>query len=202
MSAGVSLTAPYYPPSPSTGFGSRRVNLSSTHIALPRLPGLKHDVAVGLVRSGLRTPPVEDMSITYESMLPSHDSHAMHAYPTSMAHVGRSRTGFNDTRSSQYYRYPSQHQQQLQNQPQQQQAQVVSQSQPRNGSLSWATQPAPTSQYSTQASTPGSGTIVGSSKDGSSSRRGSETLVFHSLQMPKVISETPGNLADFAAQVE
>lgn len=201
MSAGVSLTASYYPPSPSTGFGSRRVNLSSTNIALPRLPGLKHDLAVGLARSGLRTPPVEDMSITYESMLPSHDSHAMHAYPTSMAHVGRSRTGFNDTRSSQYYRYPSQHQQQqVQTQPQQ--PQVVSQSQPRNGSLSWATQPAPTSQYSTQASTPGSGTIVASSKNGSSSRRDSETLVFHSLQMPKVISETPGNLADFAAQVK
>jgi hypothetical protein len=42
---------------------------------------------------------------------------------------------------------------------------------------------------------------VVSAKDAISSRRSSETLIYHSLQIPRCISSSGGSLADFAAQV-
>ena len=54
------------------------------------------------------------------------------------------------------------------------------------------------SQHSTRPSTPTSGAML---KDGSVSRRGSDTLVYHSLTIPRCISPSGGNLAELAAQV-
>lgn len=174
-------------------------------IDLPKLPPLTHDIA--FLGSGLRTPPVDDMSTAFQPALASYDSHAMHTYPSSMPQAARAKVALNDSRNSQYYRYPVQQQaqqtQQVQHQVQHQQGpfQMPSTSQPSLSSVSSIAQPGSVSRHTTNPSTPASGTIASSQKEGSSSRRGSETLIYHSLQIPKCISPTGGNLADFAAQM-
>ncbi|CAM1509860.1 Fc.00g001950.m01.CDS01 [Cosmosporella sp. VM-42] len=200
MSVGIPPPTSNFLPSPVYSFGSRRALLPPPSTSLPKLPPLTQKLA--LLGSGLRTPPVDEMSTAFQPSLASYDNHAIHSYGSSMAHAHRTKAIANDTRNSQYYRYPTQqqhYQQQHQGQPQQQPL-LASNPQQRSGSFS-STHVASTTRNTTQPSTPGSETVVGASSEGTLSRRGSESLVFHSLQIPKCISPTGGNLADFAAQM-
>lgn len=58
-----------------------------------------------------------------------------------------------------------------------------------------------TALQSTGPSTPASDGSLSVPNDGQVSRRGSESLIYHSLQIPKCITANGGNLAEFAAQV-
>ncbi|KAL7920696.1 hypothetical protein ACQKWADRAFT_153018 [Trichoderma austrokoningii] len=157
---------------------------------LPRL-GIKpstlaHDIAHQHLQlaNGLRTPPVDDMSTTYQQVPTAYDSHALRSYASAMVHPGRAKAmvvaGVNDGR--QYGRYPALQQQQHQ----------IPVSQPLHAPVH--STPSDQSTKSTPAS-------VVSAKDAASSRRSSEALIYHSLQIPRCISPSGGSLADFAAQM-
>jgi hypothetical protein len=155
------------------------------------------------------------MSTAFQPTLANYGSHAMHDYPPLVPQAARSKAPLNDSRNSGYYRYPSQQQQQQQHHHQAQQQmhhrhqqsqqlalQVPFPSDPsNNSSLSSVTQTSSASRLPTGPSTPASGSIASVQIEGSTSRRGSETLIYHSMQIPKCIAPAGGNLADFAAQV-
>lgn len=133
----------------------------------------------------------------------------MHDYPPVVPQAARSKAAINDSRNPGYYRYPSQ-QQHHQAQPhphhhqqsQQVNLQVPFPSDPsNNSSLSSVTQASSGSRLATGPSTPASGSTASAQIEGSISRRGSETLIYHSMQIPKCIAPAGGNLADFAAQM-
>ncbi|KAK7403101.1 hypothetical protein QQX98_011126 [Neonectria punicea] len=204
MSFGIPPTTSFFPLSPIYGVGSRRAIPPPSRIDLPKLPPLTHDLA--FLGSGLRTPPVDDMSTAFQPALASYDNHAMHSYPAPASQASRAKmAAMNDSRNAQYYQYPVQQQpqqaQQLQPLAVPQAFQAPSISQPSISSVSSVTQPSLVSRQTTNPSTPSSGTIASSQREGSTSRRGSETLIYHSLQIPKCISPAGGNLADFAAQM-
>lgn len=130
------------------------------------------------------------MSTAYHPAMPAYDGHAIHSYPSSaMAHLGRSRPLMDDTRSSQHYRGPSQ------------QAQPAPAFQARNGPSSTASFHDAVSRRPTRPSTPTPEAVLTVKKDLDTSRNPSETLIYHSLQIPKCISPDGGNLSDFAAHV-
>ncbi|KAH7308021.1 hypothetical protein B0I35DRAFT_453946 [Stachybotrys elegans] len=200
----VSSSTSHFLPSPS--LSSRRARAQGI-LVLPKLPSLVHDAAFPV--SGLRTPPVDDMSTTYQPPMASYNSHASNTYFPSLANGPRPKPVTTDPRTQQYQYplYPPQHATQpaAQQQPQQflHQSQVVhsyqpvSSVQPKTTSYP-AVQTTQTSQ--SKSSTPVS-EVASQSHEGTSSRRGSESLVFHSLQIPKCISPNGGNLAEFAAQM-
>ncbi|KAI5457618.1 hypothetical protein BGZ63DRAFT_427658 [Mariannaea sp. PMI_226] len=196
----MSVGIPYSPllllPSPVHGSRHRKAFQPPTGIALPKLRPLIDNFPCP--QSGLRTPPVDDMSTAFQPTLASYDGHTMHSYPAAMAQTARAKHVLGDSGSAQYYhRYPNQ-----QHQQQQHTLQIPSAaSQPSNSSLSSVTQASSVSRLATGPSTPASGSIASVQSEGPISRRGSETLIYHSLQIPKCIAPTGGNLADFAAQM-
>lgn len=205
MSLGIPSSNILFPPTPDHGSGARRFQLPPRGLNLPKLPPLASDFAS--LGSGLRTPPVDDMSAAFQPALASYDSHAMYNYAAPMPQVARAKAAaIGDSKNSQYYRgallqQPQQPQQgqQLSSHPQPA-LQVPPATQHTNSSVSSVTQLSSTPQQATGPSSPASGSIA-SVMGSSTSRRGSESLVYHSLQIPKCISPSGGNLADFAAQV-
>ncbi|KND90879.1 hypothetical protein TOPH_04543 [Tolypocladium ophioglossoides CBS 100239] len=189
MSVGSPRLTSLLPPSPSNCCCSQRALLPPSCIALPKPHPTIDDAAI--LGSGLRTPPIDNMSTTYHHAMPAYDGQlAMHSYPAGMAHASRSKAILDDSRSSQHYRYPSQ------------QTQVAPVSQTRNNSFSLTTQlPHPTSRPSTRPSTPMSEAAMTAKQEPAPSRRNSDSLIYHSLQIPKCISPNGGNLSDFAAQM-
>lgn len=177
----------HLPLSPSFS-SSRRPVLPPLGIALPKPSTLARDVHHQHLANGLQTPPVDDMSTTYQQVPAAYDSHALRSYTSAIAHPSRPKTvavaGFNDAR--QYGRYPAVQQNQHQHQHQ------IPLSQTLHAPLH--STPSDRSTKSTPAS-------VVSAKDAASSRRSSEALIYHSLQIPRCISPSGGSLADFAAQV-
>jgi hypothetical protein len=211
MSIGIPPTISLFPPFSSYS-SSRKPTLPLPGIVLPKLPALVRDRPSS--NTGLATPPVDDMSATYQPPLGAYDGHGMqHNFPPT-ASAGCTKMSMMDSRDSQQYtRLPpgqslQRHMQQPQSQTIQVQSQLQSQAklvpavQSASGSgYAAATQLGPSSCHSTRNSTPGSEIAMNMASDGTSSRRGSETLVYHSLQIPKCISPQGGNLAEFAAQV-
>ncbi|XP_044718907.1 cyclin domain-containing protein [Hirsutella rhossiliensis] len=130
------------------------------------------------------------MSTAYHPAMPAYDGHAIRSYPSSaMAHVGRSRTLMDETRGSQHYRGPPQP------------TQPAPAFQARNSSLSTTPLHDTASRRPARPSTPTLEAVMTTKKDGDASRNGSETLIYHSLQIPKCISPDGGNLSDFAAHM-
>ncbi|KAL7947050.1 hypothetical protein V8C42DRAFT_352457 [Trichoderma barbatum] len=128
------------------------------------------------------------MSTTYQQAPAAYDSHALRSYASSIAHPRASAAaavGPHEARNAaaQYYRYPLQ---------QNQLAQIPT-SQSRNGTLHGTP-----SDRSTKSATPASSV---SAKEAISSRRSPDTLIYHSLQIPRCISSNGGSLTDFAAQM-
>ncbi|KAJ6786589.1 hypothetical protein PWT90_10188 [Aphanocladium album] len=139
-------------------------------------------------------PPADDMSATYQPSYAAYDNHAAHNYPAAVAQQNRPKPVVADSRNLQYLRYPLQPVQQ----PVQQQA--LSQPQQARYDVPSTSQQMPKdSRYSARPPTPTSDSMMPSQE--SRARRNSDTLIFHSLQIPKCISPTGGNLADFAAQM-
>lgn len=205
MSAGTLLGILNFPPSPPHGSVSREPSFLSS-IQLPKLHSRFDNIP--LSRNGLRTPPTDEMSTVFQPQLASWENHAIHNYPAAVPQAARPTAPVTDARASQYYRYPTQQQQsqpqpqttynhcyqhELSTQPAQPQLNLhaTSQvSQHRNGPISAESQAlGQTIRPSTPAST------------ASGSKDESESLVYHSLQIPKCISPSGGNLADFAAQM-
>ena len=151
---------------------------------LPKLPFANSEVLLG----GLPTPPVDDMSTTYQPTVAStYDNHAVHAYSASLAHAARNQAVRVEANQTQYAR-----------QPNVQQA-LVSNHQ-RLSSVPVASQQLAPSRQPVRLMTPGS-EVAMTQKEKSSGRGSSDALIYHSLQIPRCISSNGGNLADFAAQV-
>lgn len=182
MSAGIPLSASHFLPSPIHIPGGRKPALP-LRIPLPKLPPIARGSL--FLGSGLRTPPVDDMSTAFQPALASYDNHAVHNYPVTM---GRAKISTNESRNPQYYSYPSE-----QIQPRQ----AASSIQPLNAPFPAV--PQATEFHLVKPLTPEAS--VTTSQQEVCSQRGSETLVYHSLDIPKCISPNRGNLADFAARV-
>ncbi|KAJ4149907.1 hypothetical protein LMH87_010681 [Akanthomyces muscarius] len=135
------------------------------------------------------------MSATYQPSYASYDNHAAHNYSAAVAQPNRPKAAVADSRSLQYLRYPPQPLQQ----PLQQQALSQPQQVLRHDISNRSQQVQKDSRYSARPPTPTADIAMPSQE--SRSRRNSDTLIFHSLQIPKCISPTGGNLADFAAQM-
>lgn len=181
MSVQAPYMAHYLPVSPSLRHCLQGRNLASS-IALPKPPSASGYSSTTLGH-GLRTPPVDDdMSATYQPAMTTYGSHNVHAYPVPMAHASHIKPVMDDARVPQPYRYPSQ--------------QLLAQ----NGTYS---SPLPDSSLhqAVMPATPLAEVPVPSKRSDPVTRRGSETLIYHSLQLPKCISPTGGNLSDFAAQM-
>lgn len=134
------------------------------------------------------------MSTAYQAPLAAYDSHAMHAYSLPHAQVGRSKAAVADNMNSQIYRSSTQQPHLTQHQP------------PPN----WPSRQTPfstvptlgsNSQPITHPPSPASTATLGLPQSNQPARKGSETLIYHSLEIPRCISPNGGNLADFAAQV-
>ncbi|KFA64525.1 hypothetical protein S40285_06439 [Stachybotrys chlorohalonatus IBT 40285] len=186
-------TNPHLLPSSTTiGYSRRSSLLPSREAALLELPPLARGAT--LLVSGLRTPPVDDMSTTYQPQMASYNSHGAYNYPASLANPSRTKVVVNDSRNSQNHHLHTcqRHQPQAQ---QQYHSQAIPQPVPKNGSYATAAQLTHASTALEKPATPMVDT------EGTSSRRGSDSLVFHSLQIPKCISPNGGNLAEFAAEM-
>ncbi|XWW97927.1 hypothetical protein V2A60_005923 [Cordyceps javanica] len=134
------------------------------------------------------------MSATYQPSYAAYDNHVAYNYPPAAAQANRPKAAAADSRSLQYLRYPAQPVQQ----PAHQQALPQPPQVPQNDVSARSQQPPRASRYLARPPTP---TEAKMPSQESHSTRNSETLVFHSLQIPKCISPAGGNLADFAAQM-
>lgn len=209
----------HLPLSPVLGSGSQRAGYLGSTTQLPKLPPLTHDII--LSGSGLSTPQLDDMSTAFHPSLTSYDSHGVHSYPAASSQAARAKAAaVNELRTSQYYRdsvppqQPQHQYEQMQHSRQQAYHQLPHHYDPqpvsaislhRNLSISSAAQPTVTSRQSIRPATPPPSTFpsstnpLGSEQD--ASEQEAESLVYHSLRIPKCVSPQGGNLADFAAQV-
>ncbi|EGX89807.1 mucin [Cordyceps militaris CM01] len=128
------------------------------------------------------------MSATYQPSYAAYDSHATHNYTAASAQSNRPKVRVADSQNLQYLRYPPQPVQQPVHQQALQYDIPSTSHQVQRDSDHLARPPTPTSEATMPSQE-------------SQSRRNSDTLIFHSLQIPKCISPAGGNLADFAAQM-
>ncbi|TPX13034.1 uncharacterized protein E0L32_006460 [Thyridium curvatum] len=155
-----------------------------------------HRSRIQVVRgSGLRTPPPDEMTTTYQAPnLDPYDTHhhaTLSQYASALAQADRTRVALSDAQAamSAYNRYP-------QSKPQ------LPQPNPRAilASSSATTASQPSSRHPTRPSTPISNPPMSSLSDSGISRRDS-AMVMHSLEIPRCISPKGGSLANFAAQL-
>lgn len=187
MSARASPPA-FIPPSPTLQLDTSRKLQHPRAISLPRPPHLAQE-AVGLI-CGLRTPPAEDMSTAYQAPLAAYESHAMHGYAQPMPQAGRAKMPMVDRANAQVY-------------GQQPQQQATMYWPAKNQAASTVPQVPPSTQPRQPVASPSSDATfaMGQNQHSKASNIGSETLVYHSLDIPRSISPHGGNLADFSAQV-
>lgn len=141
--------------------------------------------------SGLRTPPVEDMSTTYHpAMATAYDSNAVSAYSASMAHsahTARSRAAMIEGAGTKYPHYAQQ--------------QPANTSQQRYNPVPVASHAPMASTQPNRPVTPTAEAAMVHDKENIPEGGPAETLIYHSLLLPRCISIHGGNLAEFAAQV-
>jgi hypothetical protein len=192
MSVEVEQWSSQVPASPSTRFRGQTFDLGPAS-SLPRSGFHSEDSRTLL---GSKTPStVDEMSTAYQPVMATYGTHGLHNCSQSLA-TSRSQHLVNEGRTSQQHRQP----QQALLHPQAQASSSTTQT--RDMPAMIPAQTVPGSSHTIGLSTPSSETVAPSStQSGTVSRRGSETLVFHSLQIPKCISPTGGNLAEFAAQM-
>ncbi|KAG7119784.1 Meiotically up-regulated gene 80 protein like [Verticillium longisporum] len=188
---------------------NHRSNDQFCHQAALRLSNrtdFRHPVPQTSQKRGLQTPPSDDMTTTYQPpIVGPYDNHVLPSYSSTLPHVRGSVPSMNEvSRPSQYPRYaqqqPQQQQAQLQQQQQQQQQPYTHATNLSQNPASGISQYSTTSKHSTRTSTPAAEGSM-SSQNGSTSRRGSQALIHHSLHVPSCINPKGGNLADFAAQI-
>lgn len=138
--------------------------------------------------SWLRTPPVGNMSTTYHpAMTSAYDPNAaVNAYSASMAHSARAKAAMIEGSNTQYPRY-------VQQQP-------AHSSQQRYADVSVGSQFAAVSAQPSRPLTPKIEQAV-QQKAKVNGAGPADSLIYHSLQIPRCITPNGGNLSDFAAQV-
>lgn len=184
------------PPTNSALYGAvcHSTGQPSAYQYLPSLPFGAKDLRA---RDGLRTPPSSAMTTTYQvPPAAPYDHHGMPSYPTTFAPARMPSSMTDSVRPAQFSRHPSQHP------PAQAQAQIYSQPTPvPRDPASGASHYSALSRYSTKPTTPAGETSIAGEDAATASRRSSQTLIHHSLQIPTRINPKGGNLADFAAEV-
>lgn len=176
------------PPSPSANSGDKswRPRRNET---IPTKPNDSlHRPVLG---SGLTTPPFDDMSTTYHQSLAAYDNHATNGHSVPFAGPGLSKAAMADPRAVYHtHRVPSQHV-------------VVPPQHSHHRSTTAPTNinhAVPTSHHPPRLASPRE-QVSTASNPTSPSKKDADTLIYHSLQIPKCISPNGGNLPDFAAQV-
>lgn len=208
----LSISAPYpLLPLPTSSSQSRRPFHQPGAISLPKLPGLATSLATELApcnsESGLRTPPTEDMSTAYQPPLAALESHALPKYPSSLGHMGRANMAVGEPGNLPLYRLPAQPYEQQYSYPQKQLQQSVAPAPTTyptvagNDTTRVVAESVVPSQQPARAATPTSEGTAKVPSDGPSPKKNSDTLVYHSLTIPRCISPNGGNLAELAAQV-
>jgi hypothetical protein len=136
----------------------------------------------------LRTPPVGNMSTTYHpAMTSAYDPNAaVNAYSASMAHSARAKAAMIEGTNAQYPRY-------VQQQP-------AHSSQQRYADVSAGPQFAAVSAQPSRPLTPKVEQAV-QQKPKVNGAGPADSLIYHSLQIPRCITPNGGNLSDFAAQM-
>jgi hypothetical protein len=119
-------------------------------------------------------------------MASAYDSNAVSAYSASIAHSARSKAAMVDGNNAQYPRY-------VQQQP-------ANPTQQRYNTVPAGTQVAMAATQLSRPMTP-KADLTMPQKDKSKGAGPAETLIYHSLQLPRCITPNGGNLAEFAAQV-
>lgn len=174
-----------YHPSSSTA-GCRRAFVPPQVLKLPQLES--SNFSCFTPESGLRTPPSDGMSTTYHpAMASAYDANTVSAYSSTIAHSGRSKVAMVDGNSAQYPRYV-------------QQQHPAHANQQRYSSNSVPSHVPVASAQPTRPVTPKNEHMM-PQKEKTKSSGAAETLVYHSLQLPRCINMNGGNLAEFAAQV-
>ncbi|KAH7361487.1 cyclin-domain-containing protein [Plectosphaerella cucumerina] len=138
------------------------------------------------------------MTTTYQVAPAAYDHHGMPSYSASFA-PARMPPMADPVRPSQFSRHPSQQAPA----PAPTQPQIYSQPTPvPRDPASGASHYSAVSRYSTKPTTPAGETSIAAGEDAATaSRRSSQTLIHHSLQIPTRINPKGGNLADFSAQI-
>ncbi|KAG6034375.1 hypothetical protein E4U41_006561 [Claviceps citrina] len=180
MSVQISSPTPFVPASPSLYLLNRERN-SASGLTLPK--SLSRTLTSTNLGNGLRTPPVDDMSATYQPTMVYNGHHSLRPCTTTLPEPTHMKPVMDNVRAAQQYRYPSQ------------------QIQPHFKNDHHTTLAHPTDTTGLYASGPVTPISDSPVTAQMKSRRGSETLIYHSLQLPKCISSTGGNLSDFAAQM-
>ncbi|KAG5940304.1 hypothetical protein E4U53_007614 [Claviceps sorghi] len=179
MSITISSTTPFLPALPSLHLNRGR-NLVSGLI-LPRLSS--QGLTSANVGNGLETPPIEEMSAAYQPAVAYNGHHSRHPCSATLAQPNHLKPVMDDVRTAQQYRYPSQ--------------QIQPQRKDDHHS--------PSAQLADMTGLHASGPVTPVSAPTETTKmksgRGSETLIYHSLQLPECISPSGGNLSDFAAQM-
>ncbi|KAG6112587.1 hypothetical protein E4U31_002697 [Claviceps sp. LM219 group G6] len=178
MSAKISSPTPFLPALPPLHLNRGRSLASG--LSLPKsLSRVSTSTNLG---NGLRTPPVDQRSATYTCQPAMTYNGQYHLCNTSPPKPNFLKPVMDDVRTAQQYRYPSQ--------------QI--QSQYNDDHHSTSTQSTQAGLHASDPVTPASDHYDVAQVD---SKSGPETLIYHSLQIPKCISSTGGNLSDFAAQM-
>ncbi|KAG6002975.1 hypothetical protein E4U21_002476 [Claviceps maximensis] len=179
MSVEISCTVPLLYVLPSLHLNRGRTSRSGVTLS-KKLPRALASTNIG---NTLRISPIDDMSATYEPSMTFNTHHPRNSCSATLAQPNHLKPVMDDVRATQQYRYPSQ-----QIQPQR-----------KDDHQSPSTQIADTTGL--DPSGPATPIRSHTNTAKTKSRRGSETLIYHSLQLPKCISPTCGNLSDFAAQM-
>lgn len=205
----LAISSPYPPLSlPTSSSPSRGTFHRPLATSLPRIPSLVREFAPYNSESGLQTPPSEDMSTAYQPPLAALESHAMSKYPSALGHVGRANMAVGEPSNLPIYRLPGQPREQQYSyaqKPQQQASLSLDQSTypllVGTDATRLVAEPIVPSQQPVRAATPTSEANGKVPSNGPSPKKNSDTLVYHSLTIPRCISPNGGNLADLAAQV-
>lgn len=216
------ISTPVSLPSSSTFLFSRSLRplQRPTTRSMLQLPRFDHKAAIWASGCGLPTPPTANMSTAYHPPA-TLESHAIPKY-TSSGHIGRANMAVGDPNNPQLYRLTTtkpreqphpysqrqlQPQLQPQTQPQPQPQHSLNQDALNYFLVDGGGFPRPTAestaapQHSTQPPAPVAEEKLKVPSGGLSSTRSSDTLVYHSLTIPRCISPNGGNLAELAAQV-
>ncbi|KAG6258755.1 hypothetical protein E4U24_001087 [Claviceps purpurea] len=178
MSAKISSPTPFLPALPPLLLNRGRSLASG--LSLPK--SLSRVFTSTNLGNGLRTPPVDQRSATYTCQPAMTYNGQYHLCNTSPPQSNFLKPVMDDVRTAQQYRYPSQ--------------QI--QSQYKDDHYSTSAQSAQAGLHASDPVTPASDHHDVAQMN---SKSGPETLIYHSLQIPKCISSTGGNLSDFAAQM-
>lgn len=199
----------------SSSFQTQRSLYRPTVITLPSFPCIARNIAACGSEGGLRTPPDEEMSTAYQRSIAAPESFGLPKFTipqggnpfNPLLYPGRANMAVGEPSNPQLYRLADKtrdqqhgHQiQKLQHEPSIQARSSYSQA-VENGAAMATAEAAVSSLPPVRLSTPASEATANMPRDETQSKN-SDTLVYHSLTIPRCVSPNGGNLAELAAQV-